>query len=141
MNLKQTLIVAMAPAAALANILQLQSQLPACSLQCLSEGADMFGCTVTDLTCMCSKVQDMTAEVAPCMVNVGDCELEEILQTTELVGQMCTEHYAQNNITLSDADADPSRETDEDDEAASSVITASIRLALTAVVVATIALS
>jgi hypothetical protein len=62
-------------------------------------------------------------------------------ETTELVAQMCTEHYAQNNITLSDADADPSRETDEDDEAASSVITASIRLALTAVVVATIALS
>jgi hypothetical protein len=80
MDLKQTLILAVAPAAALANILQLQSQLPACSVQCLSEGADMFGCTVTDLTCMCSKVQDMTAEVAPCMVNVGDCELEEILR-------------------------------------------------------------
>lgn len=80
MNLKKSLIAIMAPAAVLADILELQAQLPTCSLGCLSDGADKFGCVVTDLTCMCTKVEEMTKEVAPCLVNVGDCELEEILR-------------------------------------------------------------
>lgn len=78
MKLKTTLIGALLPALALGDIRALQAQLPECALGCLIQGADEFGCQATDLTCQCTQLEEMTKVVAPCLVNVGGCGLEEI---------------------------------------------------------------
>lgn len=80
------LVVALAGAAALAadntaEILKLQSQLPACSIRCLAKGAAKFGCQPTDVPCQCLHAEDMTNEVAPCLVDDG-CSLANITSKT-----------------------------------------------------------
>ena len=61
-----------------ADILELQKKLPACSIECIAEGALQFGCDITDLDCQCSQVQEINKEVAPCLVNKGGCSFAEI---------------------------------------------------------------
>lgn len=73
---KLSILVAVATGA-FANLLELQAQLPECSLQCIAEGAAKFGCSITDISCQCSQLQAMTKEVAPCLAQEG-CDMEQI---------------------------------------------------------------
>lgn len=70
--------LAVLPALVTADIRELQAELPTCSLGCLAEGAASFNCDITDLYCQCTQLEDIKKVVAPCLVNVGGCELEEI---------------------------------------------------------------
>lgn len=146
MNLKILFLGAL-PALVAADILELQAKLPSCSLGCLAEGADTFNCNITDLYCQCTQLEDIKTVVAPCLVNVGGCELEEITGrfgesrsdalscfvfadltydatgTVEVVAQMCVEYFTVNNLTLpsSDARSSDNQELEEDAGAANAV--------------------
>lgn len=60
------------------DISELQDQLPDCSIECIAEGAAKFDCAITDISCQCSKMEEITQEVSPCLVNKGGCSFEEI---------------------------------------------------------------
>jgi hypothetical protein len=79
------LLVAVAATAtvAIANpleILKLQQQLPACSIECIEDGAAQHDCTVADLACQCKNMEPIIKTVSPCLVHDG-CGLEEIART------------------------------------------------------------
>lgn len=67
-------------AAALAevNITALISDIPECALECVLNGPGEVGCDILDIHCLCSKLENMTAIVAPCMVH-ANCTLDEIM--------------------------------------------------------------
>jgi hypothetical protein len=72
-------LLALLPGLVSADIRELQAKLPPCSLACLAEGAASFNCDITDLYCQCTQLEDIKKVVAPCLVNVGGCELDEII--------------------------------------------------------------
>lgn len=79
-----SLFVALSTAAAAASDFQdVVDQFPECSLECIVAGAEKFDCQVTDIECQCGKMEDITAEVAPCMVKAG-CGFEDITGTQPL---------------------------------------------------------
>ena len=71
------ILVGLSLAAGQDEILELQSQLPECALECIAKGAALFDCEVTDLKCSCSQLESITQEVAPCAVRAG-CGMNEI---------------------------------------------------------------
>lgn len=77
MHLK-TALLGFLPALVAADIRELQAKLPTCSLACLAKGADTFNCELTDLYCQCTQLEAIKEVVAPCLVNEGGCELEEV---------------------------------------------------------------
>lgn len=79
-----SLLLALSTGAAAASEFQdIVGQFPKCSLECIVAGAEKFDCQVTDIECQCGKMEEITAEVAPCMVNAG-CGFEDITGTPPL---------------------------------------------------------
>lgn len=52
-------------------------EFPKCALDCVTAGSKEVGCGVLDLTCECSKFEQLTKIVTPCLVHAG-CKLEEV---------------------------------------------------------------
>lgn len=67
-------------AASAPNITSLVDKLPPCSLNCIIDGVTNDGCAVSDLACGCSKINDLTKTVSPCMAKAG-CTLDEMTRT------------------------------------------------------------
>lgn len=107
-------ILATSPSSIFADILELRAELPECSLLCIAKGAEAFGCRTTDLDCQCTQLEAMSAEVAPCLVNEGRCELDELTDTVEIVGEMCLEHFRTSNLSTTSS-SNPGHFTDGND--------------------------
>lgn len=56
---------------------QILQKFPKCALDCVTAGAKEVGCGILDLTCECSKFEQLTKIVTPCLVHAG-CKLEEV---------------------------------------------------------------
>lgn len=67
------------------NATTLLDSLPPCSIDCIVEGVTKDGCTLTDLACGCSKINELTKIVSPCLAKAG-CTLE---QMTRRFAQTC----------------------------------------------------
>ncbi|KAK3186890.1 hypothetical protein K4F52_004334 [Lecanicillium sp. MT-2017a] len=91
-------------AAALAevNITALISDIPECALECVLNGPGEVGCDILDIHCLCSKLENMTAIVAPCMVH-ANCTLDEIMGTGINVVKTCESEF---NSTHNSSDGD-----------------------------------
>lgn len=59
------------------NITSLLDNLPSCSVNCIVNGVAQDGCTITDLRCGCSKINELTKTVSPCLAKAG-CTLEDM---------------------------------------------------------------
>lgn len=68
---------AAAAAAATSSLAPRVDQLPDCSIQCITDGAADFGCQLTDFNCLCSQLEDLVAQVSPCLVHAG-CGMTEV---------------------------------------------------------------
>ncbi|GFP56943.1 hypothetical protein TASIC1_0007043500 [Trichoderma asperellum] len=64
-------------AASAPNMTSLVDKLPPCSLNCIVEGVTQDGCAISDLACGCSKINELTKTVSPCMAKAG-CTLDEM---------------------------------------------------------------
>jgi len=71
----------------------LREKLPECSLACIVNGVEKFGCAITDLECQCRNIEGLTAEVSPCLVSDG-CTFEEITDTSAAVAGACADLIA-----------------------------------------------
>ncbi|KAL6905003.1 hypothetical protein GGI43DRAFT_381394 [Trichoderma evansii] len=83
------------------NMTSLVDKLPPCSLNCIIEGVTQDGCAITNLTCGCSKINDLTKTVSPCMAKAG-CTLDEMTQAAGAVVQLCESAGLITNTTASD---------------------------------------
>ncbi|KAM0485353.1 hypothetical protein ACHAPX_001339 [Trichoderma viride] len=88
-------------AASAPNITSLVDKLPPCSLNCIIDGVTNDGCAVSDLACGCSKINDLTKTVSPCMAKAG-CTLDEMTQAAGAVVQLCESAGLIPNATTSD---------------------------------------
>lgn len=59
------------------NITSLVGKLPPCSLECIINGVTQDGCSIDDLACGCSKINELTKTVSPCLAKAG-CSLDEM---------------------------------------------------------------
>ncbi|KAL7926136.1 hypothetical protein ACQKWADRAFT_281859 [Trichoderma austrokoningii] len=87
-------------AASAPNITSLVDTLPPCSLNCIIDGVTNDGCAVDDLSCGCSKINDLTKTVSPCMAKAG-CTLDEMTQAASAVVQLCESAGLLANTTAS----------------------------------------
>ncbi|OTA07696.1 SSCRP protein [Trichoderma parareesei] len=92
-----------AGATATPNATTLLDSLPPCSINCIVEGVTKDGCSLTDLACGCSKINELTKIVSPCLAKAG-CTLEQMTQTASNVAQFCESAGLLVNGTSSDAD-------------------------------------
>ncbi|KAK1247441.1 hypothetical protein MKX07_002350 [Trichoderma sp. CBMAI-0711] len=60
-----------AGATATPNATTLLDSLPPCSINCIVEGVTKDGCSLTDLACGCSKINELTKIVSPCLAKAG----------------------------------------------------------------------
>jgi len=132
-----SLFVALSTAAAAASDFQdVVDQFPECSLECIVAGAEKFDCQVTDIECQCGKMEDITAEVAPCMVKAG-CGFEDITDVANIVADLCAGQTT-GNLTVDDSEAN--NRTDEGEAGAAaqlrgpSLVSALVLAAMAAVV-------
>jgi hypothetical protein len=65
------------------NATTLLDSLPPCSINCIVEGVTKDGCSLTDLACGCSKINELTKIVSPCLAKAG-CTLEQMTRTGSL---------------------------------------------------------
>lgn len=75
------LLIATFVAAALTaglNLTALTEAVPKCALGCAMAGPGQAGCGVLDADCICSRLPNISALGAPCMVKAG-CNLDEIM--------------------------------------------------------------
>ncbi|PTB68584.1 cell wall protein [Trichoderma citrinoviride] len=84
------------------NATALLDSLPPCSINCIVDGVTKDGCSLTDLACGCSKINELTKIVSPCMATAG-CTLEQMTQTASTVAQFCESAGLLVNGTSSDA--------------------------------------
>ncbi|PNP57691.1 hypothetical protein THARTR1_02689 [Trichoderma harzianum] len=70
------------------NITALLDSLPKCSVNCIVDGVAQDGCTLTDLSCGCSKINELTKIVSPCLAK-ANCSLEDMTQAASTVVQFC----------------------------------------------------
>ncbi|RFU71724.1 cell wall [Trichoderma arundinaceum] len=64
-------------ASATPNITSIVDKLPPCSLECIINGVTQDGCAIDDLACGCSKLNELTKIVSPCLAKAG-CTLDEM---------------------------------------------------------------
>ncbi|TFB07684.1 hypothetical protein CCMA1212_001118 [Trichoderma ghanense] len=84
------------------NVTTLLDSLPPCSINCIVDGVTKDGCSLTDLACGCSKINELTEIVSPCLAKAG-CTLEQMTQTASHVAQFCESAGLLVNGTSSDA--------------------------------------
>lgn len=53
------------------------SQLPQCAITCLDSSAPTIGCTASDLTCLCSKSDQLVTAIGSCILFNSGCSSEE----------------------------------------------------------------
>lgn len=53
------------------------SQVPQCALTCLDSTASSIGCSASDLTCLCSKSDQLISSIGPCILLQSKCSSEE----------------------------------------------------------------
>ncbi|KAL6864016.1 cell wall protein [Trichoderma novae-zelandiae] len=83
------------------NVTTLLDSLPPCSINCIVDGVTKDGCSLTDLACGCSKLNELTKIVSPCLAKAG-CTLEQMTQTASTVAQFCESAGLLVNETSSD---------------------------------------
>ncbi|KAL7795970.1 cell wall protein [Trichoderma ceciliae] len=83
------------------NITSIVNKLPPCSLECIVNGVTQDGCALGDLACGCSKINDLTKTVSPCLAKAG-CTLDEMTQAASTVVQLCESADLVGNATSSD---------------------------------------
>ncbi|PTB40960.1 hypothetical protein M441DRAFT_415421 [Trichoderma asperellum CBS 433.97] len=88
-------------AASAPNMTSLVDKLPPCSLNCIVEGVTQDGCAISDLACGCSKINELTKTVSPCMAKAG-CTLDEMTQAASAVVQLCESAGLITNTTAGD---------------------------------------
>jgi hypothetical protein len=64
------------------DVLEVQKELPKCSLVCVVEGISQHNCTLDDFECQCNKIEDIVKTVSPCLVRAG-CNLQNITGTSD----------------------------------------------------------
>ncbi|KAM0249503.1 hypothetical protein ACHAQJ_009051 [Trichoderma viride] len=82
------------------NITSLIDKLPPCSLECIINGVTQDGCSPDDLACGCSKINELTKTVSPCMAK-ANCTLDEMTQAASEVVQLCESAGLISNTTTS----------------------------------------
>ncbi|PHH62973.1 hypothetical protein CDD81_6398 [Ophiocordyceps australis] len=75
-------------AGATLDIAALRQQLPVCSFSCIVSSVQGSGCAVTDLSCLCARVEPLLAVVAPCLVKAG-CALQNVTETVQVLLSVC----------------------------------------------------
>ncbi|KAM6483429.1 hypothetical protein HDV62DRAFT_327852 [Trichoderma sp. SZMC 28011] len=81
-------LAACASSSTTGNITALLDSLPKCSINCIVDGVAQDGCTLTDLSCGCSKINELTKIVSPCLAK-ANCSLEDMTQAASTVVQFC----------------------------------------------------
>jgi hypothetical protein len=89
---------AAAAAAATSSLAPRVDQLPDCSIQCITDGAADFGCQLTDFNCLCSQLEDLVAQVSPCLVHAG-CGMTEVTDTATFVFKLCESNSNSSDST------------------------------------------
>ncbi|KAL7949480.1 hypothetical protein V8C42DRAFT_311018 [Trichoderma barbatum] len=79
----------------------LLNSLPKCSVNCIVEGVAKDGCNISDLACGCSKINELTKIVSPCLAE-ANCTLEDMTQAASTVVQFCESAGLLVNNTSSD---------------------------------------
>ncbi|WQF88212.1 Putative extracellular membrane protein, CFEM [Colletotrichum destructivum] len=70
--MKYTIVVSLLVASVAAQTIdQLVEEIPTCAVTCIRDGAQAVNCDVTDFTCSCSKVGELTSSVVPCLATSG----------------------------------------------------------------------
>ncbi|KAI0896675.1 hypothetical protein F4806DRAFT_436334 [Annulohypoxylon nitens] len=66
---------------------QLISQIPSCAKPCLDDASTKIGCSTTDTSCQCSKIDDLTTQAIGCVST--SCSADDLTQTTKLSAEIC----------------------------------------------------
>ncbi|KAI1455310.1 hypothetical protein F4805DRAFT_274955 [Annulohypoxylon moriforme] len=83
-----TLAVALFAAAVSAqSAQQLISEIPSCAKPCLDDASTKIGCSTTDTSCQCSKIDDLTTQAIGCVST--SCSADDLTQTTKLSAEIC----------------------------------------------------
>ncbi|KAH6604616.1 hypothetical protein Trco_006323 [Trichoderma cornu-damae] len=80
------------------SITSLADKLPPCSLECIVNGVTQGGCALDDLACGCSKINELTKAVSPCLAKAG-CTLDEMTRAALAVVQLCESAHLIVNVT------------------------------------------
>ncbi|KAK6217051.1 hypothetical protein QIS74_07165 [Colletotrichum tabaci] len=87
--MKYTLVVSLLAASVAAQTIdQLVEEIPTCAVTCIRDGAQAVNCDVTDFTCSCSKVGELTSSVVPCLATSG-CNSSDQAKVLQLATQIC----------------------------------------------------
>ncbi|EHK25612.1 uncharacterized protein TRIVIDRAFT_19266 [Trichoderma virens Gv29-8] len=84
------------------NITSLLDSLPPCSINCIVDGVAKDGCNLSDLSCGCSKINELTKIVSPCLAK-ANCTLQDMTEAASTVVQFCQSAGLLVNETSSDA--------------------------------------
>ncbi|KAL7933317.1 hypothetical protein V8C35DRAFT_305517 [Trichoderma chlorosporum] len=84
------------------NITSLLDSLPKCSIDCIVSGVTQDGCTLSDFSCGCSKINELTTIVSPCLAK-ANCTLEDMTQAASTVVHFCESAGLLANETSSDS--------------------------------------
>ncbi|KAG9199205.1 hypothetical protein G6514_008952 [Epicoccum nigrum] len=87
--MKNTLIITAFAALAAAQSI---SDLPACSLSCLTTAIPQLGCGLTDLKCSCQKAGELTPILTPCVQK--SCSEVDQKKTLEVLAAICAANGA-----------------------------------------------
>ncbi|KAG8169346.1 hypothetical protein KVR01_000091 [Diaporthe batatas] len=79
------------------------SQLPQCAITCLDSSAPTIGCSASDLTCLCSKSDQLVTSIGTCILLNSGCSPEEQGQIQSLAGNLCSDVSAANPAELASA--------------------------------------
>ncbi|KAI2467432.1 hypothetical protein F4781DRAFT_312116 [Annulohypoxylon bovei var. microspora] len=66
---------------------ELISQIPSCAKPCLDDASTKIGCSTTDTTCQCGKIDDLTTQAIGCVST--SCSADDLTETTKLSAEIC----------------------------------------------------
>ncbi|KAI1327191.1 hypothetical protein F5Y16DRAFT_199619 [Xylariaceae sp. FL0255] len=87
MQIRTALTIVFATAATAQSIPQLVSQIPSCAVSCIDNAATSAGCSTTDYSCQCNKIETITSNSLPCVQKA--CSSADLTKTTQLTTQIC----------------------------------------------------
>ncbi|KAI1395586.1 hypothetical protein F4819DRAFT_181127 [Hypoxylon fuscum] len=87
MQFKTLAIAFFAAAAAAESLQELIAEIPSCAKPCLDDASTKIGCSTTDNSCQCSKIDDLTKEAITCVST--SCNSDDLTKTTKLSAQIC----------------------------------------------------
>ncbi|KAI7776430.1 hypothetical protein LA080_005385 [Diaporthe eres] len=79
------------------------SQVPQCALTCLDSTATSIGCSASDLTCLCSKSDQLISSIGPCILLQSQCSSEEQSQIQSVAGNLCSDVSSADSAELASA--------------------------------------